>query len=237
MSKTCKFEQHETVMALDQNNIYEAKILKVQVLDGVAKYFIHYNGWAKKYDCWMEENHLAKLKNEKELAKLKELAEQFLKIGSKNVTQAQEEFISSLQKKEPGVKGKRKASEALSNASNEADEIQESSVPESKNVVSKEDRKRRRKTDEQKHLEVIKKRKDLLRSDLIDEEDPEISSKMPIPLALKRFLVEDWKAVTKNPQKLIDLPMKPHLTVEAAIDAFLEKNAKSKEVFSLYSIS
>ena len=36
--------------------LYEAKILKVNVFDGVLKYFVHYHGWKNKWDEWVEEN-------------------------------------------------------------------------------------------------------------------------------------------------------------------------------------
>lgn len=234
-----KFKVDEVVMALDKANVYEAKILKVQSLDNISKYFIHYNGWARKYDCWIEEGHLARKNADKDLAKLDELAKGYFKIGSKSVTQAQEEFISSLQKgsnkssssSSSSKSSKRKSAEAFDGSEGTNSEIPDESEEGASSTKSRK-KSRSTKSEEAQQLEVIRKRKALLQSDLVDDDDddPDLVSKIQLPAGLKRLLLDDWKAITKNPRKLVLLPVKPNLTVAAIINDFLEKNSKSQEV-------
>ena len=50
---------NQTVLGWDRGAIYDAKILKVQELEGVRKYFIHFLKWARKYDIWIDESLLS----------------------------------------------------------------------------------------------------------------------------------------------------------------------------------
>ncbi|XP_026819306.1 AT-rich interactive domain-containing protein 4B-like [Rhopalosiphum maidis] len=38
----------------NQNQLYEAKVLKMRNIDGVMKYYIHYTGWNLRYDEWID---------------------------------------------------------------------------------------------------------------------------------------------------------------------------------------
>lgn len=75
MRKT-KFNVGETVMVLCKGKLYEAKIMKVQDIGALPKYFIHYNGWARKYDAWTEEHLLARQSDSKAISKLSGLPSQ-----------------------------------------------------------------------------------------------------------------------------------------------------------------
>jgi hypothetical protein len=243
MSGKSKFQQNELVLAIDRAQLFEAKILKIQEIDGNCKYFIHFNGWSKKYDVWVEENHLAHKNNTKEISKLKEFAEEYYKIGSKNVTQAQEEFISALHGTTKGSTGKggrgrkRKADGSDEELENEDDD-EKDNEKERRNEELEQFAKsvqrfgKKKPSDVNQQREILKKRKQLLEKDLRDDEDDfcgGISKKLNIPQNLKVMLVEDWKSITKTPQKLISLPLPKDVTVSAAIDSFLEKHKASSE--------
>ena len=56
------FEELEVIMAEDKGNIYPAQVVKKVEGDGPAnaQYFIHYKGWARKYDTWVQPNQICK---------------------------------------------------------------------------------------------------------------------------------------------------------------------------------
>lgn len=58
------FEELEMIMAEDKGNIYPAQVIKKVESDGhgpaTAQYFIHYKGWARKYDTWVQPNQICK---------------------------------------------------------------------------------------------------------------------------------------------------------------------------------
>lgn len=55
--------------------LYEAKCLNRRMLhDGLSEYFIHYKGWSKKWDEWVEDTRLYETNdiNTRKMAVLKE---------------------------------------------------------------------------------------------------------------------------------------------------------------------
>jgi hypothetical protein len=86
--------------------------------------------------------------------------------------------------------------------------------------------------------EAIKKRKELLLNDLVDEDDEKYTSKLQMPYVLKKQLVDEWSVVTKEPRRLLKLPKPLTRTVSAVLKDFLESKQKSlrnsPEQFVLY---
>lgn len=59
---TGSFSIGERVLVPFTDKNYEAKILKAEFReDGMWYYFVHYNGWNKKYDTWVEDMGLIKM--------------------------------------------------------------------------------------------------------------------------------------------------------------------------------
>lgn len=56
------FEENEIVLAKDNSQLYEAKVLKVQAgkKGTPPQYFIHYQGWKSKWDKWVGSDALLK---------------------------------------------------------------------------------------------------------------------------------------------------------------------------------
>ena len=48
-----KFVDGEKILCFHGPLIYEAKIQKLEIKDGQAKYLIHYMGWNKNWDEWV----------------------------------------------------------------------------------------------------------------------------------------------------------------------------------------
>jgi hypothetical protein len=60
MPESQQFEENEIALAKDRGKLYEAKILKVKLCNKSWQYFIHYQGWNRKHDCWIDEKELTK---------------------------------------------------------------------------------------------------------------------------------------------------------------------------------
>jgi hypothetical protein len=224
MSK-CRYELGEYVVALDKAQLYEAKIIKIQDLKGFRSYYIHYKGWDRKYDTWTDEEKMAKKDDPESLARLKKLGDDTKKIGSKEIVDTQKNFISQLQK---GTKTSKKSQQSEKNDSSTTHDMDDDDADENYNnaddLIISSKRKYKETTGEQ--LDLVKKRRQLLQQDLIDEEDAVDGSKLiTIPKELKKILVEDWRGITRNPQKLISLPLNEKMTVDSIINDFLTKHS------------
>lgn len=55
-----QFEENELALAKDRGKLYEAKVLKAKLCNKAWKYFVHYQGWSRKYDCWIDEKDMSK---------------------------------------------------------------------------------------------------------------------------------------------------------------------------------
>jgi mortality factor 4-like protein 1 len=67
------YEITEVVLAYSYSNYYPAVVLRVAKDGDSCNYFLHFNGWNKKWDMWMPEDRIMKL-NEENKAKAKEIA-------------------------------------------------------------------------------------------------------------------------------------------------------------------
>jgi hypothetical protein len=233
MSKS-RYELGEYVVALDKAQLYEAKIIKIQDIKGFRSYYIHYKGWDRKYDTWTDEEKMAKKEDPESLARLKKLGDDTKKIGSKEIVDTQKNFISQLQK--GSSKNAKKSQQSEKNDSSTPHDMDEDDGEENYNnaddLIISSKRKYKETTGEQ--LDLVKKRRQLLQQDLIDEEGADDGSKLiTIPKELKKILVEDWRGITRNPQKLISLPLNEKMTVDSIINDFLAKYSDVIDIISL----
>ncbi len=56
-----RFSESEKILCFHGPLIYEAKINKAEVKNGTAKYFIHYQGWNRKWDEWVSKPFLNRI--------------------------------------------------------------------------------------------------------------------------------------------------------------------------------
>lgn len=73
--------------------------------------------------------------------------------------------------------------------------------------------------------EALKRRKELLQQDLIEDEIESYSSKLPIPQLLKKQLVDEWSVITHEPRRLLLIPRQQ--PVSAVLSDFLAFKTKS----------
>ena len=55
-----KWKEGEKILCFHGPLIYEAKIQRVEIQNGIPKYFIHYRGWNKNWDEWVPEARMLK---------------------------------------------------------------------------------------------------------------------------------------------------------------------------------
>ncbi|KAK0051707.1 mortality factor 4-like protein 1 [Biomphalaria pfeifferi] len=72
MAPKPKFQEGEKVLCYHGPLLYEAKCMRMEVKDGKVQYLIHYNGWNKNWDEWVQESRVVK-NNEAGIQKQKEL--------------------------------------------------------------------------------------------------------------------------------------------------------------------
>ena len=71
------FRVNELILALKDGFLYPAKIIDMRRLeDGSSGVLIHYQGWNKKYDEWVEEKETCRKMNEENTREQKRLLEE-----------------------------------------------------------------------------------------------------------------------------------------------------------------
>lgn len=99
------YHTNETVLAHTFSLIYEAKVLKVQqTKDGHFQFFLHYNGWSKNWDEWVETDRVMKL-NDENKAKAKQLKADLKASKSSNKKKSKK----TLQEEDANPKSSKKA--------------------------------------------------------------------------------------------------------------------------------
>lgn len=192
------FKPSEIVMALDNGSLFEAKILKIQQIGTIRKYFIHYQKWPRKYDCWIDENMISNPHDKERLDRLTGKSVVSTSIGKKRGRKSKE--LQSVQVEE-------------NIASTES--IEQS--PEKEKSVSK--KAARDSMDEA----MRKQKKALLLMEMVDEDDVDINAKVALTLVLKKCLLDEWVFITTGQtKKLLILPKKSSNCVSKILDDFLE---------------
>jgi hypothetical protein len=55
-----KYEINELVCVKDRGKIYEARVINTQSFNDMWHYFVHFQGWNKKWDRWTDESEISK---------------------------------------------------------------------------------------------------------------------------------------------------------------------------------
>ena len=76
------FSVHEIVMASDRGILYEAKVLQCKYADSSWQYFIHFNGWSRRHDTWIEEAHICLASDTERVEAIREQMKAEMKIAA-----------------------------------------------------------------------------------------------------------------------------------------------------------
>merc|ERR1712233_231620 len=83
-----KWKEGEKILCFHGPLIYDAKIQRVEIQNGIPKYFIHYHGWNKNWDEWVPEARMLKFSDQnveiqKDLCRAHEAKEKARKMKQK----------------------------------------------------------------------------------------------------------------------------------------------------------
>lgn len=191
-----KYRQNDLIMALDNGKVYPAKILKTQLIGSKFMYFIHFQGWAAKWDTWIHEEQVS---DKADADRMKSLEDQ----------------INGIVPTKPSAKKKRQ----LEHDPDAVMIVGDEGIPKLDDAAAKE-----RARAELLASQFKKRRKQLSLKDLAENEDPAVSAKLNIPLPLKKHLVDEWGLVTSDKHMLVKLP-RP-ISAEKAIQDYVDEKTK-----------
>lgn len=194
-----KVTEGENAWITDNGNIYLCKVLKATTNGKVRKFFIHFMGWAVKYDCWADEHTLA----------------------HQNDAVGKERLLKSITATGPPPakerkNNKRAVAEDVPKDSAEVEDLPPSSTHTNRKILT-----------EEGQIAAKKRRKALAEQDLIDEYsgiDSEYVVRIPVPLVLKSHLVDEWSLITATGKRLVSLPRKN--TVKKIFEEYLDEKEK-----------
>ena len=218
---------NDLIVAVDKGKIYDAKVLRVEIVGNVScKYFIHYQAWARKFDCWVDE-HLIALKNDKakqdkllcgidttktktnnklpkSVAKEKQNSNGNSGDGDAGCTSSSATGLEKVPTSPTA--GELTSQTTRSGRSNRT--IESAAVCESDTAAVatvENETKKKRKVDGNEAATTTAttagetqrlQRRKLNMMDLADDDDENFAAKLAIPFALKKHLVEEWGLVT-----------------------------------------
>ena len=73
------YSVHQIVMAADRGVLYEAKVLQSKYVESSWQYFIHFNGWARRHDTWIEEALIGLTSDTERLESIRETMKEEMK--------------------------------------------------------------------------------------------------------------------------------------------------------------
>lgn len=250
------FQVNDIIFAADSGKLYEAKVLKCQQLQGDSmKYFIHYQGWHRKFDVWIDEALAAPLDDKKRIDKLKEKAMELWDPSAKR------EAKNSKGKKTKLYLGGNKAIDVEQDQPLPVSPVKTSKAEDgaSEGVDETSSRKSKKRsfttatsqgdstnlddiqtavmdqivstttTNKENVDDARKRRRALLLNDLMDEEDSVISSRLLIPFQLKKHLTDEWSLVANaanGPRRLLLLPKPATRCARQVVQDFLSIKQK-----------
>lgn len=183
------YNVNDIVYASDNDKLYLAKIIKVQDLDGIRKYFIHYNNWNRKYDVWLDGSSIASKNDEKKIEKLNHL------LKNKNSKESHESNPTNISNKRK-LKDKDSNSELKKsnlNSDSNCPEVESNSLEEDQCIKSN-----------KLSIDLInssnkKKYNNFMNYfDIFNEINLEYDSKLIFNSNLKKILYDDWLLITTN---------------------------------------
>ena len=241
----------EIVYAVDNGNVYEAKVLMVQHEGSLWKYFIHFQGWSRKFDVWVDESALAKTDDMAAIERLKDSAKLVIVTTKKGKKKGQALGLNDII---PGaiVEGQEGDEDGMGGAGGMA--VDGEGGGNGYDVYNGEDGgtgvgggkagggKRRNSgasssSSSSKKAKMVvdaatlaKQRKMIAASDMFDmEDDGDIDphTRIPIPIGLKKHLVDEWGLITQDPKKLIQLP-RP-INAQTVVKEYLDQKLNKVE--------
>lgn len=222
-----EIQANDVVFCADSGKLFEAKILKVQNINDIKKYFIHYNGWARKFDTWVDDCDISPKDDPKRVKQLQEYALEKWIPGAKREAKAAKAATANSKVNLKKSVSKNQKVFIDNRPESSTSEITQETEPESESGKTTRKRKAADTKKKADNIDTKKIRRGLLLEDLVDEEEDLATAKLPLPFNLKKYLVHEWNVITKDMRRLVLLPKQTNYTVATLLNNFLEaKKAK-----------
>jgi len=181
------------VLCYHGQHIYEAKCTKVDTAQPKEKiYFVHYNGWNKKWDEWVDSKRIMKYTDEN-LAKQQEiLTAKKNKLKNEAPISKKEEINDNSEANDTKVLKRKRTTDASSTSSSDTSIKTASSSKKSK----------------EKEIKNESNKKRVYTTDIYSKHNKYLTNpkiRVIIPKSLKDWLIDDFDAVTQQ-NKLVNLP-------------------------------
>merc|ERR1712130_621641 len=201
-----KWKEGEKILCFHGPLIYDAKIQRVEIQNGIPKYFIHYHGWNKNWDEWVPEARM-------------------LKFSDQNV-EIQKDLCRAHEAKEKARKMKQKQDHVF------AVPKTPSPIPKKENQGRrKSGLKPKKRENNQNDQFLVKngKQVNLQPPDSTVESEEQFQTKLEIkikiPEELKSYIVDDWNQICKK-KRLCVLPAK--ITADQMINEYTRAKTLNK---------
>lgn len=232
-----KFNTNDNVWAADQGKLYPARVVKIHAIGPIIRYLIHYNGWARKFDCWVDDQSLLpkmadvipSIDDLPTLASSNSMSKSNGKSSSASDTK--HEVTKIVERNDVRLTATEAESHPFRARENSEVASVETSVDMHLEAPTKSVSSKKKVPDE-----ASKKRKILANADLIcDEEEESFALQIPIPFLLKRYLVDEWSLITKEPKRLLQLPKQQGKSAHSFIMDYLEFKKRKVDVSDVSS--
>ncbi|XP_054168472.1 mortality factor 4-like protein 1 [Oppia nitens] len=203
-----KYELEERVLCFHGPLIYEAKCLKRIFVDNSKRYYVHYNGWNKSWDEWVDESKIL-IVNETNLRKQQELKQNCLTNNNKQTANNNKKrkigqnMIDGNGKDGYNETNKRFKSSTKNNGSKNGQN--------NDNLINTSNETNKKKTTKKRRMETLM----ALEESMSGKPDASIQ----IPLKLKPCLVDDWDLVTRQ-KMLYNLPA--NVSIDQILDDYVK---------------
>lgn len=201
-----KWKEGEKILCFHGPLIYEAKIQREEIQNGIPKYFIHYHGWNKNWDEWVAEARM-------------------LKFTDRNV-EIQKDLCRAHEAKERARKNKQKQDHVFAVPKTPSPVPKKESQGRRKSGL-----KPKKREDNQTDEFFVKNGKhvNLMPPDSTVESEEQFRTKLEIkikiPEELKSYIVDDWNQICKK-KKLCVLPAK--ITADQMINEYTRAKTLNK---------
>eukprot|EP01041_Mallomonas_annulata_P008071 gene8071-16564_t len=193
---TEEYTAGEMVLALDSGKKYPAKVLKTQICNGKSQYFIHFNGWNKRWDKWVDALGLKKMTDNK-IEDKSDISLKATSSVSKEDKPGKRGGIAQ-SKTKSAENGEEAKDESVDDIEVDEDDKANSTTDISTTTKSLSTKKvSRGSITNDEDTQNRKRRKKLLSDDLVEEAAFEMKGptqlELDIPIALKKILVDEWE--------------------------------------------
>ncbi|CAG2115579.1 unnamed protein product [Medioppia subpectinata] len=216
-----KYAVEERILCFHGPLIYEAKCLKRLAIDTRNRYYVHYNGWNKSWDEWVDETMIMAI-NEDNLRRQQELKSSVAAASQASKKRKAEASAAAAAAAAAGAGAQPVGKDTAQPSGNESSAARRAAKGAAKNGTKTGDSCLTNDNDSNGSADKKKKkRKAMDRFHTIDDSfTAKLEIRIKMPDQLKPCLVDDWDLITRQ-KMLFDLPAK--VSVDKILDDYSQQ--------------